>query len=98
MELKKKRMILEVFSRLNESVMLQWVAAKGPGVAWVSPASSGGAVTPGLAQGHGARGVLSCCGCPRELHSGEKQCFNPGRSFLLQHRLETPFSVLFMIV
>lgn len=44
-ELKEKRMILEVFSGLNDSVMLQCVAAEGPagpGVAWVSPTAQEG--------------------------------------------------------
>lgn len=36
-ELKEKRMILEVFSRLNDSVILQCVAAEGPAQAWLSP-------------------------------------------------------------
>lgn len=75
-ELKEKRMILEVFSRLHDSVILRCEAAEGPargrgglGV------TSGGAVTPGLdieAQSRGQGGAELPGGAPESSTQGEK--------------------------
>lgn len=88
-ELKEKRMILGVFSRLHDSVILQCVAAEGPargrgglGV------TSGGAVTPGLGiegQSKGQGSAELPGGAPESSTQGEKQHFNASPSAPHKH-------------